>query len=368
MHYLFVDPVAWPYRIDAPLHRPIGGTQSALCYLMQALAKRGHRVSFINAEPPHIMDGVHGLSFNFQTADIADADAIIVASDTHPDTIHQFARYAPHAKKILWMHHAADQPAVSALALSETLAAWDQIIFVSDWQESQFLQHFPALHSIQRKVLRNAIAPAFENLFSGLPILACKSPAPRLAYASTPFRGLDRLLFGWHRIVAQHPHAELQIFSDMKLYNDNNSPSIENLLTQARQMPGITHVGVVGQPELADALRTTLILAYPNTFAETACIAVMQAMAAGCIVITSDYGALPETLARHGILLPVPEDGAQHAMHFADVTSQTITQLQQDWQTGALEQRLTAQVEWANKHYSWATRAAEWEAWLAAAD
>jgi len=368
MHIVFIDSVPWPYRVDAPLVRPIGGTQSALCYLMMALAARGVRVSFINAEAPHSHAGVQALSLQFPAAAIADADALVMVSDPQPANIQQFASIAPRAKKILWQHHAADQPAVQPLADSDVVRAWDAIAFVSAWQEAEYVKHFLALAAARHHILRNAIAPAFENLFGDLPIVACKSPAPRLAYASTPFRGLDRLLYGWPQVLAAHPGAQLQVFSSMKLYDDADPAPIAQMLAAAQQMPGVIHVGPVPQPALAEALRGSLILAYPNTFPETACIAVMEAMAAGCVVVTSDLGALPETLGGYGELLPVLPDGAAHAEAFAQALARIMTGLKADWASGALETRLAAQVAWANQAYSWTTRAAEWEAFVGGLD
>ena len=47
--------------------------------------------------------------------------------------------------------------------------------------------------------------------------------------------------------------------------------------------------------QLAQQLRSAHILAYPSTWIETSCIAVIEAMVSGLITVTSDLGALPET-------------------------------------------------------------------------
>ena len=48
MRILFIDPTRWQYTVDTPYERPLGGSQSALCYLAAELARLGHSVTVIN--------------------------------------------------------------------------------------------------------------------------------------------------------------------------------------------------------------------------------------------------------------------------------------------------------------------------------
>ena len=48
MRIAFVDLAAWDYTVDAPASVPLGGSQSALCYLAKELARLGHQVSLVN--------------------------------------------------------------------------------------------------------------------------------------------------------------------------------------------------------------------------------------------------------------------------------------------------------------------------------
>jgi glycosyltransferase involved in cell wall biosynthesis len=173
---------------------------------------------------------------------------------------------------------------------------------VSEWQAAYFCQAF-GLDPARIGIRRNAVSPACADLFGGNPILPAKEGPPTLCYTSTPFRGLDRLLVAFPRIRAAVPDARLEIYSSMGIYDALLDPH-EPLYEAARSSPGVTYHGSVAQPALAQALRRATMLAYPNTFPETSCIAVMEAMAAGCAVATSYLGALPETGAGFIDLMP----------------------------------------------------------------
>src|SRR6185503_19905705 len=62
----------------------------------------------------------------------------------------------------------------------------------------------------------------------------------------------------------------------------------------------------LAQPELAQRLKRNAFLFYPCTYAETYCIAAMEAIAAGLKVVSTQLGALPETTLGFADLLPLP--------------------------------------------------------------
>ena len=77
----------------------------------------------------------------------------------------------------------------------------------------------------------------------------------------------------------------------------------------------------------------------------------MEAMAAGCQVITSDLGALPETTAGFAKLIPMDSNYNQN---FVDAT---VTALKNPTNTNK-------QVAFVKTNYTWKKRAIEWERWL----
>src|SRR5437762_12835792 len=62
MRLVFLDPTGWNYDAGTPLERPLGGSQSALCYLAAALAARGNQITLLSGtKQPHVALGVQCL-------------------------------------------------------------------------------------------------------------------------------------------------------------------------------------------------------------------------------------------------------------------------------------------------------------------
>jgi glycosyltransferase involved in cell wall biosynthesis len=363
MDIVFIDATAWAYDPDTPFERPLGGSQSAVCYLAPELAKLGHRVTLASrgAEAKLVRD-VHCQPFPGIEDDVLrNADCVVQVSVVLPARLAEFkARCRPDARQILWTGHAHDQPAVAPLAQPEIRALVNGFALVSEWQAACFHQAF-GLDPERIAILRNAAGPAFADLFDGSPILPTKAGPPTLCYTSTPFRGLDRLLAAFSRIRSDVPDARLEVYSSMAGYNTLQDP-YQPLYDLARTSPGVTYHGSVAQPALATALRRATMLAYPNTFAETSCIAVMEAMAAGCTVVTSDLGALPETGAGFIDLTPPIAHPQAHADAFADRVIQLLAARQAD--PAGTEAHLQAQVAYIVAENNWPRRAEQWTAWL----
>ena len=115
----------------------------------------------------------------------------------------------------------------------------------------------------------------------------------------------------------------------------------------------------MSQSDLADRLRGVTALAYLNRFAETSCISVMEALAAGCLVVSSRLGALPETTGEFGILAPVVDRNID-PQAYVNAAGAIVDAFAQN--NPALDARLRLQVDWVNRVYRWSARAEQAEA------
>jgi glycosyltransferase involved in cell wall biosynthesis len=367
MRIAFTDPINWDYQVESAYQMPLGGSQSALCYLAEALAKQGHDVFLVNnTSKAGMSSGV--MHFPLSTVPhqlLRSLDALIIWNT--PGIGSQFKSFlGENTSLVLWAGIAYYQPAMQVLQTPSEQDIYDGIVFVSEWQRNDFYQNF-GIAPERTCIIRNAVGAPLCGLFPDeAPILSYKSKPPVLAYTSAPDRGLDILLDVFPRIRRGVPQTRLKVFSSMKLYQvseADDESSHGRLYRKCRDTEGVEYIGSLPQPELARELQGVTVLAYSNTVRETSCIAVMEAMASGCWVVTSNWGGLPETTAGFARLIPVEGDWEAYKDRFVEETVKVLTACTTTDSTAA-ETHLRRQVKYVNREYNWSIQAQQWVEWL----
>lgn len=365
MHIVFMHPTGNGYTPASPLNKPLGGTESAVVYLTTALARAGAKVTLLNdPQVEAVIDGVHLVPNNKISKGLVDrCDALVVVSTAVGSRLR--ASFGNKVPIVHWCHLDIDQPFIGALRQEEERQAWNAHVMVSQWQAERFVGHF-GLDAECTYVIGNAVAPAFMDL-APTPAWFETGEAPTLFYSSTPYRGLDILLQCFPSIRARVPDVRLKIHSSMGIYGvDLAHDGFQYLYELARSIEGVDYVGPVSQPELARSLQSAAALAYPTTFDETSCITVMEALAAGADVLTTNKGALPETLHGFGCMLK-SEDltnafGTQNmlANTFIEMVVHSLTQARENPVEAGLKRK--ARMEFVRENYLWDRRAHQWMA------
>ena len=259
--------------------------------------------------------------------------------------------YADSSKTtVYWNHLSYDQDGVQFLSSPEYVNLIDNFVFVSNWQAEQFRKKFN-IPGYKTQVMKNACI-GVQQRQSGT------RNTVKLCYTSTPWRGLDILLQAWD--VLKPENAELHIFSSTKLYGKEFAESNENryqdLYDKCNLLPNVVYRGYITNEELRKELPSFDILAYPNTFEETSCIAVIEALSAGLRVVTSNLGALPETTEGWARMYPYLASPELHYLTFADILDEEIHKMK----TGELDSHLELQKQIYAPRWSWDNRIKEW--------
>lgn len=361
MKLAFIDPIAWDYSVETPLERPLGGSQSALCYLAAELARQGHEVALVNriADPGRYAGVLcTGWAVGATAQFLNAADAVVMLNGTGARRLREAGVRAP---LVLWTQHSHDQRAIQGLQQVRERKAWTAFAFVSRWQAENYQRVFRIRPEASR-VLHNCISPAFAALPVAEPWFVAGKP-PILAYSSTPFRGLDVLLEAFPLIRAALPDVRLRIYSSMAVYGVRaEDDAFRAVYEHAARMDGVDYVGSLGQSRLAGEMAGIAALAYPSTFAETFCIAAAEALSLGALLLTTRLGALPELFAEAAAMMaPIPDRTALAAA-FADLTIAALREELRDPAESAA--RRSARIERCRERFSWPARAREWASWL----
>lgn len=352
MKILFLCLSNLKFNIHTPRSEPLGGTESAVSYLAPELSKLGHAVSLMANTLPQTIEGVWHHPVNEDLLKI-DPDVVVLVSA--PQAAPGVKKAAPNAKIILWNHMQPDQPAMAHMFQPEYRKAIDHIVYVSESQRLAFVNQAPhsplaqagvSIGGSDTTVIGNAIAPCFENMFkSSLEILEYKKC--KGVYTSTPYRGLA--------ILGKLQELPIEVYSSMRVYQGDDQ-IFSTMYESLKNNECLKLNGSVSQKDLARHLREIAFLVYPSIFTECHSIAILEAMAAGLKVITTDMAS--------------PKTEFIDSMSATSGTFDDYTKMLRDninlfrSNPEAWSEKMYQQVQYINAEYTWKKKALHWDGYL----
>lgn len=353
---VFYNDNAVPFNGESIKNKPIAGSETAVIQMAKNFKELGWNVHvFCNTEYEGFFDNVGYYEFNKVKdgiksicKDLGKPIDVFVSSRS----INPFKENRPSKnlvkRTVLWMH---DMPTDLFNDLPKALPNIDIIFFISKFQAQEYQKYFN--NSIPKEkivITRNGIDPE-RFVVKG----DWNKRKGKCIYTTTPFRGLDVLMGIWPKIHEQEPRAELHVYSDMSIYGQQNHPDLQKIFDYGKGIADKYNIHFhkpVTQDELAQVMLEADLMVYPNHFPETSCITAMESITAKTPIITSKFGALPETIedGKDGILIDGNAyDGEVYEKAFIDATVRMLKD--QQYRLSFCQQ---------DKDFSWSSITKEW--------
>ncbi len=307
---------------DALEKRGLGGSESALINLSRALREilsPNDTITIYNGKRNR--EEYNGIIYKSHNDFIMECknfnqDVFISLRDHGPF----FTPYIDSKLKILWSQD--DMHELGLQDLQRTIYARENVDFflaISEYAKGEIQKGF-----LEKKVYlqRNGYN---HNLVGKDDFEFYHKRQPIAVYSSTPYRGLDVLTKIWPIIFEKCSKfgvsPKLKIFTGMELYGWSNSP-FAPLYSALNNMGdiGVQLIGPVPQTNLYRELKYCKVMTYPNHFLETGCMAVLEAIACGVWIISTNLGALNEQVINgyNGYLINGDAHSDQYQNEFID--------------------------------------------------
>lgn len=354
------------FGMQTVFHRPVPQMQSSVTYLGIELAKLGHEITVFSQTTNNIATfGVRwraieviNNNLRFSNAILEpDYDALIVINDSPEflNIIKQSLNKPP--KMFLWTEYDYNVAINKGLSNQEIVAQIDGIICVSEWQRFRFAELLFVPES-KLNVIKHAISPLYENLFTDeKEFEEVKAQNIKLAYTAQTLQKLDILFNAYLDIENNFPDIQINFFAGNHKYGALND-QVDKLYPVASKLTHFNQIGSIAPMELAAQLRSHTILAYPCLLEETCNVPIMEALAAGIYVVTSNFGAIPEYCDEHGKCI---SEKNLHGDTLDSFSAQLLAICQtQIYSVAAFHEYCYKQTVDMNKQHTWHVRAKRW--------
>jgi len=251
--------------------------------------------------------------------------------------------------RVYWLHDMPEDPECIKLKDRKFRDQFHHFVYISDWQYSRFQLLCDMPYNTLNTVIDSGIQP----------IEWVEKPKDkiRLVYSSTPQRGLDILIPVFDKLCEKYDNIELDVFSSFKIYGwPEADKQFEPLYEACRQHPKINYHGYVPNAELHEHLKKCHIHAYPSTWLETSCRAMLEAMSAGLICVHPNFGALYETSGGLNLMYQGDQDKNTHAQLFYNALDFAIGNVLDD----GIQAYTKFVKSYTDHRYSWGKIAPKW--------
>ncbi len=270
-------------------------------------------------------------------------DINLILNNTNHDLIEK------NKINVLWMQHFVNQEEAKNLGSKDYVNKLDYIVFNSNWNFEKFQYQFKIPES-KSLVIKNAIEKIDFH----------EKPKDKinLIYHTTPWRGLIHLLKVFKRLNLQN--TELNICSSTIIYGKKFDSILgkkyENIFEECKNTKNVNYLGFVENNKIIELLKNMHIYSFPSIWPETSCISAIEAMAAGCEIVTSNLGALYETCAPFATFVGFDSNFDNFEKKYQKALEISI----KNFWSKENQKRIQLQQEVINLTYSWTARSKEW--------
>lgn len=259
------------------LERGCGGSEEAIIHLTKRWVKMGWDVTVYNNCPKEeTIDGVHWV--RYEKFNPRDDFNILIAWRNNP-----FLEPKKAKKKFIDVHDVPANQYYTPESLKDVT-----VMVKSDYHRSLF----PQLEDENFVKVPNGIdLRQFKKI---------KKLKNNLVWTSSYDRGLEYLLEMWPEIRKEVPGVTIDVAYGFNLFDESARGKTEDGKLWKKKMldlldqEGIRHHGRLSSDKVAELYEKAEIWAYPTDFPEIDCITATKAMAAGCVLITTDFAVMRE--------------------------------------------------------------------------
>lgn len=276
----------------------LGGSETAAIYMAKALAREGCDVSVFCTAPNNEYGtdevGVRYLPLDMWAKYIRCTPTDVSIIQRMPKW---FSQRAASKLNLLWCHDLA--LGRSTQEFRSVMWNVDKVLVLSEYMRQQY----KTVHGLDDDTLyvtRNGIdLPLIQSLS------ASKRNRKKLVYSARPERGLDILLGKvMPKLLEQDPEFRLYVAG-----YDNPADHLYDFYQKCNALAAqlgdrVVPMGSLSKRQLYEHYLTAGVYVYPTPsqtqkgFAEVSCISAMEAQACGLPIVTSDKGALSETVSK----------------------------------------------------------------------